>query len=464
MGRIGGRNAAGTGRNGGTMAVEQFASNDPNARFAAAIMRALFRETYARDFALELWDGTIIPAERSERFRLVIGEAGALRAAFRPPVDLNAGRAFAAGLLECRGDVEAGVDALYKALESLRVRSKLQILALLARMPTAKLPALREAALRGRRHSVERDRAAIGFHYDQPVAFYRTFLGSELVYSCAYYDEGIETLEDAQLAKIDYILNKLRLSPGERLLDIGCGWGALVIRAAEKFGATAMGVTLSKAQAEESHRQIVERGLTDRASVHLLDYRQLPEKSFDKIASVGMFEHVGRAKLPTYFDTAYKLLVPGGLFLNHGIAEQGRERKGSPATGFIGHFVFPDGELVPVADALLCAEKTGFEIRDVENLREHYTRTLRAWVENLERHREEAIQATDETTYRVWRLYMAGSAQGFRTGRIGLFQALLAKPASDGVVSAIPPTRRDLYRDYRLPIATAAPVSLSKPL
>ena len=427
------------------MVVERFASSDPHARIAAAVVRALFRERYARDFALELWDGTVIPAEVGERFRLVVREPGALRAAFAPPVDLNAGRAFAAGLIECRGNVEAAVDTFYHALGNLRARTKLQILGLLARMPGATLPRLREASLRGRRHSVERDRAAIGFHYDQPVAFYRTFLGSNLVYSCAYFDDGIDSLDAAQLAKIDYILHKLRLKPGEHLLDIGCGWGALVLRAVEKYGAIATGVTLSKIQAEEANRQIAERGLDGRASVRLLDYRELPARTFDKIASVGMFEHVGKAKLPEYFQAAYDLLVPGGLFLNHGIAEQSRERKGTLASGFVGRFVFPDGELVPVARALLDAEKCGFEVRDVENLREHYTRTLRAWVENIERNREEAIRCTDEATYRVWRLYMAGSAQGFRSGRIGLFQALLAKPGPDGSVPAIPATRRDLY-------------------
>jgi cyclopropane-fatty-acyl-phospholipid synthase len=195
---------------------------------------------------------------------------------------------------------------------------------------------------------------------------------------------------------------------------------------------------------DEARRRIREQGLEDRARVEQWDYRELPATTFDKVVSIGMFEHVGREKLPEYFSSVFKLLKSGGLFLNHGIAtEQNAPRDGKPA-GFMEHFIFPDGELVRVAQALEVAERTGFEIRDVENLREHYTRTLRCWVDNLTRNREAAQEAAGAQSYQAWRLYMAGSAQGFRTGRMGLFQSLLAKPGDDGTVN-LPPTRRDLY-------------------
>ncbi len=372
-----------------------------------------------------------------------VNHPGALRTAFKPPVDLNAGRAFTAGLLDVSGDVEAAVDELLDVMRTPSGPALLRLTMLLRRLPTAPLPPLREAHLSGKRHSLERDRAAIGFHYDQPVAFYRSFLDPQLVYSCAYFDTDVSSLEQAQRAKIDHALRKLRLKPGERLLDVGCGWGALVVRAAREFGAYVLGVTLSERQVEEGRKRIREAGLEERASVERWDYRELPATTFDKIVSVGMFEHVGRAKLPEYFAGAFRLLKSGGLFLNHGIANQSASRSGR-ASGFMERFIFPDGELVSVSDALQVAESAGFEVRDVENLREHYTRTLRAWVSNLERNRQAAVQAAGEQSYRAWRLYMAGSAQGFRVGRMGLFQALLAKANKDGAVP-LPATRRDLY-------------------
>ena len=424
---------------------EQFASRDPNTRIAAAVLRLVFGDAYARRFAIRLWDGTEIPAQDGREFTLLVNHPGALRTAFKPPVDLNAGRAFAAGLLDIEGDIETAVDELLHAIERPGGAGLVQLMVLLRRLPVAPLPPLREAHLRGKRHSLQRDRAAIGFHYDQPVAFYQTFLDRTMVYSCAYFDDGIETIDDAQRAKIDHSLRKLRLRPGERLLDIGCGWGALVVRAAKEFGAYVLGVTLSERQEEEVRRRIAAEGLEDRARVERWDYRQLPATTFDKIVSIGMVEHVGRNHLAEYFTTAHRLLKAGGLFLNHGIAHQNRSAKDGKAGGFMGRFIFPDGELVGIADALQFAEGAGFEVRDVENLREHYVKTLRAWVRRLEANRNRAVAEAGEETYNAWRLYMAGSAQGFRSGRLGLYQSLLAKPLSDGSV-VIPQTRADLYR------------------
>ncbi len=428
------------------MTAERFASDDPNARIAAAVLRLVFGDAYGRDFTVLLWDGTRVAPAGGSRFLLRVNTPGALRAAFTPPLDLSPGRAYALGLLDVEGDLEHAVEAIARASPALRPRDAVRLFRLLRRLPKVPATGLREAKLRGRLHSRERDRAAIGFHYDQPVDFYRSFLDRDLVYSCAYYDDGIQSLDDAQSAKLDYILRKVRLRPGERLLDIGCGWGALVVRAAQRFGAQALGITLSVKQCEEARRRIAEAGLGDSARVELRDYRELGGERFDKIVSVGMFEHVGRSRFPEYFRSAYDALRPGGLFLNHAISDRSVGLRGGRARGFLGHFIFPDGELVPVADGLAIAARTGFEIRDVESLREHYVKTLRAWVANLEDNRALAVAAAGEQTYRSWRLYLAGSAQGFRVGRISVFQALLARPHPDGRVE-LPPTRRDLYRD-----------------
>ncbi len=425
-------------------ALEKQLTTGAAARTSLEVMRELFGPLYAQGFAIELWDGARVAASGgSERFVFRVNDPGALRTALAFPFDLSAGQAFVAGLISIDGDLEYAVDVLMRATGGLAPLRSLRLLRLLRTLPKSALPAFRSAELRGRMHSRERDRAAIGFHYDQPLEFYRAFLDSGLVYSCAYYDDGIEDLDAAQTAKIDYILRKVRLAPGERLLDIGCGWGSLILRAAERFGARALGVTLSRSQYEVAQRRIAAAGFEERATVELRDYRDLEPETFDKVVSVGMFEHVGRSHLREYFQSAFDALAPGGLFLNHGIAHQDAKTSGK-VTGFIERFVFPDGELVGVSDALRVAENVGFEIRDVENLREHYVRTLRDWRANLERNRDAAVAAAGLQSYRAWMLYLAGSAQGFRTGRLGLFQSLLARPDEAGTVP-VPPTRRDLY-------------------
>lgn len=426
------------------MIAEQFASRDPYARIAAAILRLVFGNAYGRDFGVRLWDGTLIAGTNKPRFVLVVDAPGALRTAFTPPVDLSIGRAFGAGLLDVEGSVEDFVDAMFRASSSLTAASVVRLIGALRRLPKPALPALHEASLRGRAHSPARDRAAIGFHYDQPVEFYASFLDPQLVYSCAYYDEGVDSLEAAQLAKLDHTLRKLRVRPGDRLLDIGCGWGALAIKAARDFGARVVGITLSRRQYEEAKRRVAAAALADRVRIELRDYRELRGERFDKIVSVGMFEHVGRARFAEYFRAAFDTLRPGGLFLNHAIADQSPKRKGYKSSGFLGRYIFPDGELVSVSEALQAGERAGFEVRDVENLREHYERTLRAWLSNLEKHRAEAVTAAGAESYRLWRLYLGGSAQGFRSGRIAIYQSLLSKPDPNGNVD-LPPTRRDLY-------------------
>ncbi len=419
------------------------AGRDPRVRAALDVLRLLFGRGFATDFGVEFWDGTRVRGASGERFVLFVNAPAALRLAFTPPVDLSTGRAFAAGLLDAQGDLECAVDAFYRVGQTRSPLRIVRMLAALRRLPAMPRPELPEARLHGGRHSQARDRAAIGFHYDQPVEFYRSFLDREMNYSSAYFDDGCETLDAAQAAKMDYVLHKLRLRPGERLLDVGCGWGGLVLRAAQRFGAHALGITLSTRQLEEARRRIADAGASDRARVEVRDYRDLRSERFDKIVSIGMFEHVGRAKLPEYFRAVYRALRPGGLFLNTGISHQDPRSSGK-TTGFMDRFIFPDGELVPVSEALTVCERVGFEVRDVESLREHYMRTAREWVANLERNRAEAVAAAGEVTYRLWRLYLAGSAQGFRVGRIGIYQSLLARPRVGGLVE-LPPTRRDLY-------------------
>ena len=409
-----------------------------------SILRTLFGQRFARNFAIELWDGTRIDALESPLFTLKINEPFALRAAFAPPLDLSPGRAFVEKWIDIEGDIEACIDVLESSIEAFPRLALPKMIAQLLQLPKAPPATDDGVQLSGKRHSKKRDADAIGFHYDQPIAFYQNFLDSRMVYSCAYWDDGVQTLDEAQVAKIDHTLRKVRLRPGERLLDIGCGWGALVIRAAQQFGAHALGVTLSRGQHEEAQRRIAEAGVGDKVRVELRDYRDLRGETFDKIVSVGMVEHVGRERLTTYFRTAYDALRDGGLFLNHGITQQSRDGKGYRVSGFMDRYVFPDGDLVSVDTTLRRAEAVGFEVRDVENLREHYARTLRSWYANLETRRDEIIAATDERTYRIWKIYMTGSARSFWRGQMGLIQTLLAKSERGGPAN-VPPTRRDLY-------------------
>jgi cyclopropane-fatty-acyl-phospholipid synthase len=288
--------------------------------------------------------------------------------------------------------------------------------------------------------------------------FYALWLDRELVYSCAYYPGGDEDIDAAQRAKLDLICRKLRLREDERLLDIGCGWGALIRHAAREYGVRALGITLSARQAELARARIDAEGLGDRCRVEVRDYRDLPGDAwFDKVVSVGMFEHVGRARLPAYFRAAARLTRPGGLFLNHGIVQRREERGTLPGRlgawlwrrgRFIDRWIFPDGELVPLPFALRCAERAGLETRDVESLREHYARTLREWRGRLEASRDVAEALAGAATYRAWRLYLAASAHAFASGWIGLAQVLLARPDARGRV-ALPRSRADLYAPGR---------------
>ncbi|MBC7243218.1 MAG: class I SAM-dependent methyltransferase [Anaerolineae bacterium] len=424
-------------------------ASDPHVQTSLAFLDLLFGNVHPRDFQVRLWDGTAWGPEEGQpaRFTIVLKHPGALRAMFWPPEELTMAEAYIYDDFDIEGDIESVFRLADPLLaKSWTVAEKAVLGRLLLKLPDERMPrAGRQAArVRGRRHSKTRDQQAISYHYDVSNDFYALWLDKNMVYSCAYFHSPEDDLDTAQERKLDYICRKLRLRPGERLLDIGCGWGGLVIHAAQHYGVEALGITLSRPQVEYAQERIRRLGLQDRCRVEFRDYRDVNEpESFDKLVSVGMFEHVGREKLEEYFGQAWRILRPGGVFLNHGIAC----KEGLPASSrptFSDRYVFPDGELVPIHVTLEVAEKAGFEVRDVENLREHYMWTLRNWVRRLEAHHDQARALTDEVTYRVWRLFMSGSAHGFKVGRLKVYQALLSKPDADGD-SRLPLTRADWY-------------------
>ena len=298
------------------------------------------------------------------------------------------------------------------------------------------------------KHTKPADRRAIGYHYDVSNDFYALWLDARRVYSCAYFRAPDDTLERAQEQKLDLICRKLMLRRDERLLDIGCGWGGLVFWAAENYGARCLGITLSREQYDFVAREIERRRLSGQVEVRLEDYRDVPEDApFDKIASVGMFEHVGRARLAAYFAKIHRLLKPGGLVMNHGITHAGQDIGGlrSGISEFIEEYVFPSGELSHVSTVMAELSRQGLECVDAESLRPHYAKTLWHWVERLEAHAGEARRIVGEKRFRIWRFYMGGSAHAFSRGWLSLFQILAGKPLPDGSLP-YPYTRDHIYR------------------
>jgi cyclopropane-fatty-acyl-phospholipid synthase len=431
------------------MALHQIATRDPARQAALELLEELFADAQPEELAVRLWDGSIWQPGDSRgtpRVTLVLQHAGTLRSMFSDPSDLTLGEAYIYD--DC--DVEGDIEALLPLMDRLFARGfslgdRFRYANLLRRLPKmqAPRPAQYQAALNGALHSKARDRRAVTYHYNLSNDFYRLWLDRRMVYSCGYFHSPQDTLDQAQENKLDYLCRKLRLRPGDRLLDIGCGWGALILHAAKNYGAQALGITLSEPQVQLANDLIRQEGLEDRCRAQVCDYRDLNEaETFDKIVSVGMFEHVGEKLLPEYFARAWRLLKPGGVFLNHGIAETAH--KPNRGQSFVARYVFPDGELVPLSVALRAAEEAGWEVRDVESLREHYIMTLRHWVARLEQQAGKARETVGEVAYRIWRLYMAGCAHRFRTGWLNLYQTLLVKP--DQGDSRLPLRREDWYR------------------
>jgi len=359
---------------------------------------------------------------------IVLQHPGALRSALLARSDLTAGEAYVFDDIDIEGDILAALEFV-ASLGDLRSDhlGALRLLRLIRQLPADnKRSRQTRPPRKGRLHSKERDSISISTHYDTGNDFFQLFLDPMMVYSCAAFLNPEEPLEMAQRRKLDLICRKLELRPGQRMLDIGCGWGALAIHAARNYDVEVLGVTLSASQADIANASTQEAGLTDRVKIRVLDYRDVTG-SFDAISSVGMFEHVGKSQLERYFDHVHGLLNADGSFLNHGIVTRDKARFKSTPT-FINTYVFPDGELERLDEVIQQLNQSGFDLRDSESLRVPYALTLRRWVAKLDANRDAAVAVANEQTYRIWRLYMAASALGFETSGLSVHQLLLHKP------------------------------------
>ncbi len=427
--------------------------HDHSVDISTQLLDAIAADYPGRDFAVRFWNGETWGDTRKPRFTFLLKHPGALRRMLLGANELTLGEAFIYDDFDVEGNLEAAFDfAEYLLAHELELTEKLRLAGLLLRLPHgARHGDPLALHLVGSPHTKQRDRQAVTYHYNLSNDFFALWLDRRMVYSCAYFESGEEDIHQAQTNKLDYICRKLRLRAGERLLDVGCGWGGLILYAAKNFGVYTRGITLSEPQAQLARARIQEAGLEDRCQVEVRDYRDLDQPAgYDKIVSVGMFEHVGESRLPEYFEKAWKLLRAGGVFLNHGIAASATYRRRGPS--FIDKYVFPDGGLVPLQTTIRAAESCGFEVRDVESLREHYARTLRHWAQRLETRCDDARRITSDTVYRVWRIYMAGCAHAFATGRVNLYQVLFSKPEHGN--ANLPLTRADWYGKQDLGISS----------
>jgi cyclopropane-fatty-acyl-phospholipid synthase len=430
------------------MATATVPATDPAVKQSINVLAAL-TEGYGGNFAVRFWDGqTWEPKSGARPFTLLFKHPGAVRAMFWPFDRVGLGEAYIFDDFDIDGDIFAFTEWLrhiVKLAEGRSLWAKLRLVRALWKLPNQKNERDRSKAGRPTEgdHSRAKDREAISYAYNLSNEFYNLFLDPTMLYSCAYFGSPDDTIENAQQRKLHYICRKLALKPGEKLLDFGCGWGALVIHAAKHYGVHATGVTLAGEQAKWCERAIDQAGVRDRVKVIYSDYRdfQAPDQ-FDKVSSVGMSEHIGVKQLPVLFGKVFECLRPGGRYLHHCITL--RPYTPYPRwTAFARKYCFPNGELQTILQIQDAAAGAGFEIRDVENLREHYVHTLESWVRRLEAKREEAVKLVGEVFYRVFRIYMAGATLGFKYGTYGLNQVLVSKPHNGS--AQMPLTRAEWY-------------------
>ncbi|MEO6884727.1 MAG: cyclopropane-fatty-acyl-phospholipid synthase family protein [Jatrophihabitantaceae bacterium] len=398
------------------------------------------------------WDGSQFGPDMAI-VQLKINHRRAFRRLLWAPNELGFARAYVSGDIEIEGDLLAALDELERvALPedgpgiAITVDTKRAVGRAALRLGVLGLPPkppAEEARLVGSRHSKRRDAQAISHHYDVGNQFYRLVLGESMTYSCAYWEQPAAGLDAAQFAKCDLVARKLGLQADMRVLDVGCGWGTFALHAARTYGTHVVGVTLSHEQAGYARKRMADEGVSDLVEIRVQDYRDVIDGPYDAISSIGMAEHVGALMLPVYAADLYALLRPRGRLLNHAISRRPGKSPQFSKTSFIERYVFPDGELEPMAMMIEALEGVGFEVRDVESLREHYALTLRAWVANLERNWSAAIAVSSAGRARIWRLYMAGSALAFEANRIGVNQVLAVKSDSRGA-SGLPRTRSEL--------------------
>ena len=432
------------------------APQDSRVRATLSLLEQVFGSYGERDFAIRLWEGSQLPSQNGQpaRFTLVLKQADSLYRMLTPPSKRAVAEAYVRGDIDIEGDPMAALDVIREVSRGIGVSDLVRVLPSVRKLRASKngQHAFDAPKLRGRRHSKDRDKNAIRFHYDITTEFYELWLDQRMLYTCSYFPTGQETLDESQLLKLNHICRKLRLQPGETLLDLGCGWGGLVMHAAEHYGVKARGVTISKAQGEYAQRKIRERGLEDRCRVDIMDYRDVePGQQYDKISAVGIIEHVGENRIDAFFELVWSLLKPGSVFYNQNITWHGantrlqRMRDRLPfRKNFIQRHIFPDLDLLPIQVVLDAAGKAGWEVRDVESLREHYGITCMKWYENLNNNWEAAVEEVGEATARMFRAYLIYSAHSFFVGDLSLFQTIFAKPDANGRVD-IPASRDYIY-------------------